>query len=1527
MTSTNTQIISYSPSSSSSQSTHQFTYEVFLSFRGEDTRHGFTDHLYEALISSGIRTFRDDEELERGGVISSELLRAIEESKIFVIIFSENYAASRWCLDELVKISECGATEERRILPIFYHVDPSQVRKQTGSYEKAFVDHEKEADEGKREKIQKWRSALEKVGNLAGYDLQKNQYETRLIKEITHVILKELNSKLLLHVRKNIVGMNFHLEKLKSLIKIESNDVRMIGIYGLGGIGKTTIAKVVYNNISHQFESRIFLENVRERSKDHLSLLQLQKELLNGVVKGKNLELSNGHEGIDVIRNRFHSKKVLLILDDVDKWEQLEFLAREHGWFGPGSRIIITSRDQHCLKVHGVDASYKVEALNYKESIELFCQHAFKQNIPKSDYVDLSNQVVNYVKGLPLALEVLGSFLFCKSVLEWESALQKLKENPNIEVQNVLKISFDGLDKKEQEILLDIACFFKGWNENDVTRLVKHASIGIRVLSDKCLITLCGNTITMHDLVEEMGREIVRHKHREEPGKWSRLWDPKDISFVLRKKMGTEAVEAIFLDMDKSRGISFTTEAFRRMERLRLFKIYWSCGFLNYMKEECQNLLLPEDFEFPSLYLRYLHWERYSLKSLPSNFDGENLIELNLQHSMIEHLWQGKKYLEELKILNLSKSQQLNEIPCFSNMPNLEQLNVQDCRSLDNVDSSVGFLKNLTLLNLSGCQKIRSLPSTIQNLVSLKSLYLGDTGIEELPSLIYHLTSLELLSVSACKNLRSLPSGICKLRSLQVLNLSNCSNLETFPEITEDMECLKQLNLSGTCIKELPSSIEFLKHLTSLQLVKCENLRSLPSSICRLKCLKALDLSECSNFETFPEITEDMKCLQTLNLSGRCIKELPSSIEFLTHLTRLQLVKCENLRSLPSSICRLKYLNTLDLSNCSNLETFPEIMEDMKCLRTLNLSGTCIKELPSSIEFLKHLTSLQLAKCKNLRSLPSSICRLKSLIRLDLSNCSNLETFPEIMEDMECLQWLDLSGTCIKELPSSIEFLTHLTSLPLVKCENLRSLPSSICRLKYLFRLDLSNCSNLETFPEITEDMECLKQLDLSGTCIKELPSSIEFLKHLNSLQLVKCENLRSLPSSICRLKCLEALNISNCSNLETFPEITEDMECLKQLNLSGTCIKELPSSIEFLKHLTSLQLVKCENLRSLPSSICRLKCLEALNISNCSNLETFPEITEDMECLEWLKLSGTCIKELPSSIEFLKHLTSLQLVKCENLRSLPSSICRLKCLEALNISNCSNLETFPEITEDMECLKRLDLSGTCIKELPSSIEFLKHLTSLQLVKCENLRSLPSSICRLKYFTILDLSNCSNFETFPEIMEDMECLEEIDLSGTCIKELPSSIGYLSHLIYLHLSDCKKLRSLPSSIGRLKNLCLGGCTNLVTEDIETQNLMDGVTPSDLRCLSLLEKLDLSHNRMRHMPGAITQLRNLRCLNISHCKMLEEIPELPSSLRDINAHDCPIFGTLSNPSTLLRSFLLKWFKTIEVQFLFKLFFSLF
>ena len=145
-------------------------FDVFLSFRGEDTRTNFTDHLYTALVEKGIHTFRDGEELKRGDSISQKLLQAIEESGIFIVIFSENYANSKWCLNELVSIME-RRERGRKVFVVFYHVDPSEVRRQSGKYGDAFADYENDANL-EREQIQKWRDALTAAGDLGGYHIE-----------------------------------------------------------------------------------------------------------------------------------------------------------------------------------------------------------------------------------------------------------------------------------------------------------------------------------------------------------------------------------------------------------------------------------------------------------------------------------------------------------------------------------------------------------------------------------------------------------------------------------------------------------------------------------------------------------------------------------------------------------------------------------------------------------------------------------------------------------------------------------------------------------------------------------------------------------------------------------------------------------------------------------------------------------------------------------------------------------------------------------------------------------------------------------------------------------------------------------------------------------------------------------------------------------------------------------------------------------------------------------------------------------
>ena len=143
-------------------------WDVFLSFRGEDTRFNFTDHLYNELMRRGIRTFRDDEGLERGGEIQPSLLKAIEDSMNSVVVFSQNYAHSKWCLDELDKIMRSRKEKRQMVLPVFYHVDPSDVRKQKGSFEEAFARY----GEVTEERVLRWRKALTEAANLAGWHVQ-----------------------------------------------------------------------------------------------------------------------------------------------------------------------------------------------------------------------------------------------------------------------------------------------------------------------------------------------------------------------------------------------------------------------------------------------------------------------------------------------------------------------------------------------------------------------------------------------------------------------------------------------------------------------------------------------------------------------------------------------------------------------------------------------------------------------------------------------------------------------------------------------------------------------------------------------------------------------------------------------------------------------------------------------------------------------------------------------------------------------------------------------------------------------------------------------------------------------------------------------------------------------------------------------------------------------------------------------------------------------------------------------------------
>ncbi|XP_028237384.1 toll/interleukin-1 receptor-like protein isoform X1 [Glycine soja] len=240
------------------------TYDVFVSFRGEDTPNNFTGFLFNALRKKGIDAFRDDTDIKKGESIAPELLQAIEGSRIFVVVFSKSYASSTWCLCELAKICKYIDTSERHVLPVFYDVDPSEVGKQSGYYEKAFAEHEETFGEDKEkiEEVPGWREALTRVTNLSGWDIgNKPQYAKveEIVKKITNILGLKFSSL----PNALLVGMKSPVEELTKLLRFESvNDVQLVGISGIGGIGKTTLARALYKRITHQYNFRCFIDDM-----------------------------------------------------------------------------------------------------------------------------------------------------------------------------------------------------------------------------------------------------------------------------------------------------------------------------------------------------------------------------------------------------------------------------------------------------------------------------------------------------------------------------------------------------------------------------------------------------------------------------------------------------------------------------------------------------------------------------------------------------------------------------------------------------------------------------------------------------------------------------------------------------------------------------------------------------------------------------------------------------------------------------------------------------------------------------------------------------------------------------------------------------------------------------------------------------------------------------------------------------------------------------------------------------------------
>ncbi|KAG6620944.1 hypothetical protein I3842_Q050300 [Carya illinoinensis] len=681
---------------SSSSSVRPWTHEVFLSFNGEDVRQKFISHLH---------------------------------------------------LKEIV-------------LPIFYEVDPSDVRHQKGSFGKAFAKL-KDRFEG-NEKVLKWKAALKELANMSGFkgdprmDKKKIKKYFVYTQENENEIIQLVNSRIVNQTHLNVanypVGIECRKRDIYQHLSIERKDIiHIVGIFGID----------IYIQIYSEFEGSCFLKNVRKTLK-----------------QGKKLDIYDADRGMNVIKHRLCSKRVLLILDDVDELVQIEKLVGDRDWFGLESRIIVTTRDQQLLKIFEVDPKYESKLLYEDEALRLFSLHAFKKEEPLDGYVELSKQVIKYAQGLPLALTMLGSDLKGKSRPQWRSALEKYK--------SVQFFQDDGIDK----------------------------------LLKKCLIT-----------IEHMGRGIVQLKSPLEPSERSRLWFHNDICGVLEEGTDTNKVAGMIIEMPKGKDvIRLSHKAFERMKNLRVLIIRnasFSSG-PNYLSNELRVLdwieyplqSLPPNFHGNKLiifkmrdsFIRELSFIREFKNMTIMEFCNCNFLTKFLDVSSIQNL-------KKLMAINCKNLVEVHN--SIGSLENLCHLSFWGCSNFHSFPEIGCEMKSLTTLSLTQTT-VEELSLSISNLTRLEELQLTwCKNLKRLPiNIIHWLQHLKTIEEQISSKEEQLPELAPPTNSsngssaLQVLNHQNClqSESNSFPiscffNMFYSSDRLTQLDLSESKIVSLPTSI------------------------------------------------------------------------------------------------------------------------------------------------------------------------------------------------------------------------------------------------------------------------------------------------------------------------------------------------------------------------------------------------------------------------------------------------------------------------------------------------------------------------------------------------------------------------------------------------------------------------------------------------------------------------------------------------------------------------------------------------